>query len=83
MLLAHKDLHATRRGDNPNWVHKCQNGKIVHTHFGLAPGRRLLRLAHVVCEPRGPMSISPMSYMVHCSMRPACTSGLNMVHGDK
>ena len=37
MFLALKDLHATRRGDNPNWVHKCQNGKIVHTHFGLAP----------------------------------------------
>ena len=26
--LALKDLHATRRGDNPNWVHNCQNGKI-------------------------------------------------------
>ena len=37
MPLALKDLHATRRSDNPNWVHKCQNGKIVHTHFGLAP----------------------------------------------
>ena len=24
MHLALKDLHATRRGDNPNWVHKCQ-----------------------------------------------------------
>ena len=28
MPLALKDLHATRRGDNPNWVHNCQNGKI-------------------------------------------------------
>ena len=28
MVLALKDLHATRRGDNPNWVHNCQNGKI-------------------------------------------------------
>ena len=37
MHLADKDLHATRRGDNPNWVHKCQNGKNLHTHFGLAP----------------------------------------------
>ena len=37
MPLALKDLHATRRGDNPNWVHNCPNGKIVHTHFGLAP----------------------------------------------
>ena len=25
MPLALKDLHATRRGDNPNWVHNCQN----------------------------------------------------------
>ena len=23
-----EDLHATRRGDSPNWVHNCQNGKI-------------------------------------------------------
>ena len=37
MLLALKDLHATRRGDDPDWVHKCQKGKIVHTHLGLAP----------------------------------------------
>ena len=37
MPLALKDLHATRRGDDPNWVHKCQNCKIAHTHFGLAP----------------------------------------------
>ena len=22
-ILAHKDLHATRRGENLNWVHKC------------------------------------------------------------
>ena len=37
MHLAPGDLHATGRGDNPNWVHKCQNGKIIHTHLGLAP----------------------------------------------
>ena len=37
MPLALKDLHATRRGGDPNWVHKCQNCKIAHTHFGLAP----------------------------------------------
>ena len=28
MPLALKDLHATRRGYSPNWVHNCQNGKI-------------------------------------------------------
>ena len=28
MPLALKDLHATRRGDDPNWVHECKNGKI-------------------------------------------------------
>ena len=83
MSLALKDLQATWRGDNPNGVHKCQNGKIVHTHFGLAPERRLLRFAHVVCEPWGPMSITPMSYMVHWSMSPACTRWLNMVHGGQ
>ena len=37
MPLALNDLHATRRGDNPNGVHNCQNGKIVHTDLGLAP----------------------------------------------
>ena len=28
MHLALKDLHATWCGDNPNWVHNCQNGNI-------------------------------------------------------
>ena len=28
MHLALEDLHATRRGDNPSWVHNCKNGKI-------------------------------------------------------
>ena len=37
MHLALTDVHATGRGDNPNWVHKCQDGKIAHTHLGLAP----------------------------------------------
>ena len=37
MHLAPEDLDATRRGDDPNWVHKCQSCKIAHTHFGLAP----------------------------------------------
>ena len=37
MNLALKDLNATWRGDNANLVHKCQNGKIAHTHFRLAP----------------------------------------------
>ena len=83
MTLALMELHATRRGVNPNWVHTRQNGKIVHTHFGLAPQRSLLSFAHVVCEPWGPMSISPMTYMVHWSMRPACTRVLNMVHGGQ
>ena len=28
MHLALKDVHATRQGDNPNWVPNCQNGEI-------------------------------------------------------
>ena len=28
MYLALKDLHGPRHGDDPNWVHECQNGKI-------------------------------------------------------
>ena len=35
--LALKDLIGPWRGEDPNWVHTCQSGKIVHTHFGLAP----------------------------------------------
>ena len=27
MPLPSKDLDATWRGDDPNWVHKCQNGR--------------------------------------------------------
>ena len=37
MPLPTKNLHLGRRGDNPTWVHNCKNGKIVHTHFVLAP----------------------------------------------
>ena len=37
MSLALKDLHDTWPGDHPYWVHNCENGKIVHTNFGLAP----------------------------------------------
>ena len=28
MPLAPKDLHATWRGVNSNWIHDCQNGKM-------------------------------------------------------
>ena len=28
MSLALKDPHATWRGDSPNWIHDCENGKI-------------------------------------------------------
>ena len=28
MYLALKDLHGPWRGDDPSWVHECQNGKI-------------------------------------------------------
>ena len=37
MPLALKDLHATWRGDDPNWVHKCQMVKLPTLTFGLAP----------------------------------------------
>ena len=30
MYLALKDLLGPRRGDDPSWVHKCQNGRIGH-----------------------------------------------------
>ena len=30
MYLALRDLHGPRRGDDSNWVHNCQNGKIGH-----------------------------------------------------
>ena len=28
MYLALRDLYGSRRGDDPSWVHECQNGKI-------------------------------------------------------
>ena len=31
----------------------------------------------------GPIYITPMSYMVHWSMRLPCTDGLNIVHGGQ
>ena len=37
----------------------------------------------VVCEPLGPIYITPMSYRVHWSMRPACTGGLNILHREQ
>ena len=74
-----KDLHGPWHGDSRNCTHKCQNGKIVHTHLGIAPCECALRFAHVVCESCGPMCISYIPYVVHWSMRPACTGGLNIV----
>ena len=71
-------------GPEPSGTHNDPGQHFhAHTHFGLAPQRRLLRLANVVCEPWGPLCITPMSYMVHWSMRPACTGGLNIVHGGQ
>ena len=40
MYLALKDLHGSRCGDDPNWVHKCQNGKIGRL-------RRLVRVGNL------------------------------------
>ena len=42
MTLALENLHATRRGDDPNWVHKCKNGKIgTMTHKSALKGLQL------------------------------------------
>ena len=81
--LSPKDLHGPRHGGIPYWAHKCQNRKIGHTHIGLAPCQRSPRFAHVVYEPRGPICIIHMPYMVRWSTRPACTGGSNIVHGGQ
>ena len=77
--LGLKDSHQPLHGESPNCTHKCQNGKIVHTHLGIAPCEWALRFAHVVCESCGSMCISYIPYVVHWSMRAACTGGLNIV----
>ena len=73
--LGHKDVHGPWHGDSRNCNHKCQNGKVVHTRLGIAPCEWALRFAHVVCESWGPMCISYIPYVVHWSVRPACTGG--------
>ena len=78
--LGPKDLHGPWHGDGRNCTHKCQNGKIVHTHLGIASCERALRFAHVVCESWEPICMSYIPYVVHWSMRLACTGGLNIVH---
>ena len=81
--LGPKDLHGPWHGDNPYWAHKCRNGKIAHTHLGLAPCQGSLRFAHVVCEPWGPICIIHIPYTVHWPICPACTGGLTIVHGGQ
>ena len=78
--LAFEDLHGPWHGDRQNCTRKCQNGKIVHNHLGIAPGEWALRFAHVVCGSWGPMCISHIPYVVHWSMRQARTGELNIVH---
>ena len=53
--------------------------KFVHTHLGIALCEWALLFAAVVCKSWGPMCISYMPYVVHWSMRLACTGGLNIV----
>ena len=78
-----QDLHGPRHGDITNRAHKCRNGKIGHIHIGLAPCPRPSRLAHMVYEARGRICIIHMPYMIYWSTRPACTGGLNIVHGGQ
>ena len=81
--LGPKDLLGPKHGDITYWAHKCQNGETGHTHIGLAPCQSPSRFAHVVYEPRGSICITHMPYMIHWSMRPACTGGLYIVHGGQ
>ena len=57
MTLTLKDLHAARRGDNPNWVHNCQNGK-NHPHSPWAS--TLTKVA-----PLGPRGVRTMWTNIH------------------
>ena len=77
--LGPNDSHGPWHGDGRTCTQKCQNGKIVHTHLGIAPCERALRFAHVVCESWGPMCISYIAYVVRCYMFLACRGGLNIV----
>ena len=72
MPLALKDLHATRRGDDPNWVHKCKNGKIAHTQFGLVP----CLPAHFCVSPQRPVAGPPRERVNTCFvyLQPFCVT---------
>ena len=59
-----KYLHAPWYGDRRNNTHKCQNGKIVHTHLGVAPYEWALPFPHVVCESWAPICINYIPYLV-------------------
>ena len=63
--LGPRDLHVPWHADSRNCTHKCQN----------APCEWALRFANVACESWRPMCISYIPYVVHWSMRPACTGG--------
>ena len=79
MHLGSEDLCGPWHGERQNCTYKCKNGKIVHTHLGIAPYGMALRFPHVVCESWAPMCMSHIPDVGHWSMQPACTGGLNIV----
>ena len=60
MPLAPEDLHATWRGDDPNWVHKCKNGKIAHTFFSASTLTKVAPL-----RPRGVWTMGTITHNTH------------------
>ena len=77
--LGLSDLPVPWHGDRQHCTHRCQKGKIVHTYLGISLSEWALRFADVVCDSWGPMCISYIPYMVHWSMRPACTGVMKIV----
>ena len=77
--LGPKDPHAPWHRERQKQSNKCQNGKVIHTHLGVAPYEWALRFTHVVCESWELICISYIPYLIPWSMCPVCTGGLNMV----
>ena len=65
MPLAHKDLHATRPGDNPNWVHKCK--KWQNCPYSLWASA-LTKVAPL--RPRGVWTMRTITHNTHVTYGP-------------
>ena len=60
MPLAPKDLHATWRGDDPNWVHKCKKWQNCPHSFWASTLTKVAPL-----RPRGVWTMGTITHNTH------------------